>query len=205
LETGYVRSSPSTTANTLVDDPSVTTPSRTRIASKAPASTAICFASTLGSRLTVFRWQRLQRRSAVVIAEAPVRRSSTGGSKREVERKTVGGVPASGNRCVLGAAPRVTCTYTVASPSSRSLPRSSRSEISRKRATPVSSQSAMPRAPMPCRIRARCSSAVKSRPPIARTTSYTPSPKMKPRSSTETFASARGTKSPFRYTSIDRS
>ena len=58
---GCVRSAPSTTAKIVVCAPSVTMPSRTSTASKAPAAAAACLASTFGSRLIDFTSHRPQR------------------------------------------------------------------------------------------------------------------------------------------------
>ena len=80
----------------------MSTPSRTKIASSAPAATAACLASALGSRFTVLRSQRDQRMSGTVITDAPFSRSFVGGTKRVAAAYTVGRVPAGGKWCVRG-------------------------------------------------------------------------------------------------------
>ncbi|CDN42480.1 hypothetical protein BN871_BK_00030 [Paenibacillus sp. P22] len=77
LDSGAVRMAPSLTRYMLELEPSVMYPSsRISTASKQPASTAACLASTLGSRLSDLIWQFIQRSSGCSRTDAPCLRSS---------------------------------------------------------------------------------------------------------------------------------
>ena len=82
-------------------------PSRTRIASIAPASLRLLRGSTLGSSITLLMSQRPQRSSVSRMAALPS--DGGGGSASRAKAKTVGFVPSGGKAWYRGAAPRETC------------------------------------------------------------------------------------------------
>ena len=92
---GAVRRTPFEAMKRFAFVPSRANPSRTRIASMAPASRAFCAARTLGSRLTLLMSQRPHRSSVRRIALPPS--AGGGGSVFRAKAKIVGVVPSGGN------------------------------------------------------------------------------------------------------------
>ena len=163
--------------------------------SAQPASTAIWRSSTLGSSAMALMSQRSQRLSCAVTAHTPLCNSAAGGGDSGLLiMNTVGLTGGFGNAWSRFATPRVMCRYRYwSSPELRAMS----SLIS-----PVHSPSLCGFGKrMPSRLcckRRRCSARRNALREYTGITSYTPSPKMKPRSSTEILASSIGMYSPFR-------
>jgi hypothetical protein len=100
------------TIHALLDDPSVTKPSRsTNHASFAPLSRAACRASTFGSSAVVLMSTRSQRLSGTVMTETPASATASSLSRSMDLAVTtkLGRVPAGGKAWSRRATPRVTC------------------------------------------------------------------------------------------------
>ena len=96
------------TSQTLVDEASLSAPSRNITVSAAPASTLICRASTAPSRLMALMCAFCQRKSSAVTQATPFARAAadTGGIGL-ISTNTVGVRPC-GIECSRNATPRVT-------------------------------------------------------------------------------------------------
>lgn len=105
---GCVARWPLKTAITLVCVPSVTTPSRTKMASSAPFSLACWTAKTLPIRPMALMSQRDQRNSGTRTAPTPFSRISADDGAWETRIILVAGTGGSGKVCFRGATPRVT-------------------------------------------------------------------------------------------------
>lgn len=110
LFAGCVRMTPSMTAYTFEDVPSVTKPSLIKIASNAPASDAFCFSMTLYKRFKLLISHLNQRRSSDNRAFTPAVCSWIGFFTWNVYA-VIWGV-STPYWCLRGATPRVTWIYT---------------------------------------------------------------------------------------------
>ena len=173
-------------------------PARNMTVSVAPWSADICRASTAPNNETLLMSPRSQRKSRAVTQDTPWWRcSAVGGFSTLLIMNTVG-VMSLGITWSRGATPRVTWIYTSKSPAPLCSARADTSLRQRSSHSAPVCGFAMRNLDRLRLRRAMCSSKRNSLRLNTGTTSYTPSPKMNPRSSTETLASRSEPYSPFR-------